>query len=512
MAPRELGDLCFSCAFADGAENDALVLRWRVTEIDLLMGQAARVAIDLGAESCRVSLLRWTNDEPSVELIHRIPNGPVHRGSTLRWPLDAILAGLEDGLRKAAQTAPEGIASIGVDSWSVDYVRLAADGSPLCEPFCYRDERTVASKEAADTLIPPLELYQRTGALPLRINTVYQLLADPGAGVDAHASWAMFPEYVLYWLSGRRVAEYTNATHTGLVNLKTRAWDAELFRLLGLDAEAAPPLVPAGTVLGPMRGSLQRSLGGAFHETQIIAPACHDTASAIAGIPEPLDATAYLSSGTWSLVGTPVTAPVTTREALDARYTNLGAATGDLCFHTLVNGMWLIKQCMEAWAAQGRSWTIESLVERAADCKAAAVIDVDAEPLMLDSDMPARINAELARLGCEPIPDAADNEPVFARTIFESLAARYGSALASLERMLGRKLERIHMLGGGNRNKLLVELTSQRSGLPVEVGETESSTIGSFAVQLAAGGGASPVTAGNVRQWAARLCRREKLA
>lgn len=476
------------------------------------MEQAARIAIDLGAESCRVSLLRWRSGEPSVELIHRSPNGPVHRGSTLRWPLHSILACLEDGLCKASHIAPEGIASIGVDSWSVDYVRMTADGKPVSEPFCYRDERTISSKESADAVISPLELYQRTGALPLRINTLYQLLADPCAGLDAHAPWVMFPEYVLYWLSGRRVAEYTNATHTGLVNLNTRAWDADLFRLLGLDLEAAPPLVPAGTVLGPMRPALRRSLGNAFRETQIIAPATHDTASAIAGIPTPLDATAYLCSGTWSLMGTLITAPVTTPEALDARYTNLGAATGDLCFHTLVNGMWLIKQCMEAWAARGRRWLIEDLVQKAAARQAHGVIDVDAEPLMLDSGMPARINDELTRLGYETIPDVAGNEPAFARTIFESLAARHASAVESLERMLGRKLERIHMLGGANRNKLLVELTAQRTGLPVEAGQTESSTIGSFAIQLAASDAAGPITATNVRHWAARLCRREQLA
>ena len=149
------------------------------------MQEPARVAIDLGAESCRVSLLRWEGDKPKIEVIHRIPNGPVHRGASLHWPLDNILAGLEEGLRKAAQAAPEGIASIGVDSWGVDYVRLAPDGSPLREPFCYRDERTVASKEAADLIIPPFEIFQRTGAFPMRLNTVYQLLADPAAGIDA---------------------------------------------------------------------------------------------------------------------------------------------------------------------------------------------------------------------------------------------------------------------------------------------------------------------------------------
>src|SRR5215469_14115347 len=186
--------------------------------------QPARVAIDLGAESCRVSLLRWNAGKPGIGLIHRIPNGPVHRGASLHWPIETILAGLEEGLRKAAAAAPEGIASIAVDSWSVDYMRLAPDGSLLREPFCYRDERTIASKEKADAIIAPPALFQRTGTIPHRINTVYQLMADPAAGIDARAPWVMFPEYVLYWLSGKRAGEYTNATHTGLVNLKTGEW------------------------------------------------------------------------------------------------------------------------------------------------------------------------------------------------------------------------------------------------------------------------------------------------
>ena len=151
------------------------------------MQEPARVAIDLGAESCRVSLLRWEGGKPRIDVVHRIPNGPVHRGAQLHWPLDTILAGLEEGLRKAAQAAPKGIASIGVDSWGVDYVRLGPDGRPLKEPFCYRDERTAASKDGADKIIPPFELYQQTGAFPLRINTIYQLLADPAAGIDKHA-------------------------------------------------------------------------------------------------------------------------------------------------------------------------------------------------------------------------------------------------------------------------------------------------------------------------------------
>jgi rhamnulokinase len=471
------------------------------------MQEPARIAIDLGAESCRVSLLRWSGGEPSIEEIHRIPNGPVHRGHMLCWPLETILAGLEEGLRKAALAAPEGIASIAVDSWSVDYVRLDANGRPLREPFCYRDERTVAVKDAADEIVPPLELFQRTGAQPLRLNTVYQLLADPAAGIDPHAPWVMLPEYILYWLGGRRVAEYTNATHTGLVDLKTGDWDSELFRLFDLPLDAAPPIAHAGEILGHLQGPLATL--EAFRQTQLIAPATHDTASAIAGIPTSLNSTVYICSGTWSLVGTLASAPVTTREAFDARYTNLGAATGGLCFHTLVNGMWLIKQCMDAWSADGRPWEIETLIPKAALCKTSpGIIDVDAEPLLLDSSMPERINNELTRLGLDPIPDVAGNEPIFARVIFESLADRYASAIASLEQMLGRKLERIHILGGASRNKLLTQLTEQRTGLPVETGQPESSTIGNFAIQLAAAESKSqPITPQSVRGWAALLCR-----
>ncbi len=481
------------------------------------MQEPARVAIDLGAESCRVSLLRWIDGRPTVEVVHRIPNGPVRRGDSLCWPLNQILAGLEEGLRKAAAAAPEGIASIGVDSWSVDYVRLAPDGSMLSEPFCYRDERTAAAKEAADRIIAPFDLYERTGTYPLKINSVYQLIADaaavPGSEnqrIDKRAPWVMLPEFVLYWLSGRRVAECTNATHTGLVNLRTGDWDRELFEMLGLAIEAAPPIVATGTVLGPMTGPLAQL--DAFRATRIIAPATHDTASAIAGIPTDLSSAAYISTGTWSLVGTITQVAVTTKHAFDAGYTNIGAAAGGHLFHSLINSMWVLKQCMDSWAEQGRGWKIEDLIEKAAACSVApGILDMDADALMLDTDMAQRVNSELARLGFDPIPDVAGNEPLFARTIFESLALRYASATANLEKMLGRKLERIHMIGGATRNKLLVELTEQRTGLKVEIGETESSTVGNLAVQLAASdAGGDWVTPAAIREWATRLCQNQQ--
>lgn len=472
------------------------------------MQEPARVAIDLGAESCRVSLLRWEGSQPKIEVVHRIPNGPVHRGDSLHWALDTILAGLEEGLRKAAQAAPEGIASIGVDSWGVDYVRVGLDGRALREPFCYRDERTVASKEAADKIIPPFELYRRTGAFPTRINTMYQLLADPAAGINSDAHWVMLPEFVLTWLGAQRVSEYTHATHTGLVDLKTGGWSRELFIELGLSIEAAPPIVRAGTFVGNMQGPLA-SLA-AFRKTQLVVPACHDTASAIAGIPKDMSSSAYISSGTWSLVGALTAVPVTTQAAFDAGYTNLGAATGDLMFHNLVNSMWVLKQCMDGWAAQGRHWKIEDIVKAAGECCApVGLLNMDAEALLLDTEMPRRINKELSRQGQNEIADVPGNEPMFARLIFESLAARYAQALTSLQTMLGRKLTSIHMLGGANRNKLLVQLTGQRTGLPVEIGETESTTIGNFAVQLAASDAdGQPIRPESIHEWAQRLCQR----
>ncbi len=467
----------------------------------------ARVAIDLGAESCRVSMLRWQNGEPRITEVHRISNGPIKRNESLYWPIAEILSGVELGLRKAAADAPEGIASIGVDGWAVDYVRLDPNGHPLHDPYCYRDERTVATRQRADALLVPEEAFRRTGAQPLRINTLYQLLAD--FEDEKLAPWICLPEYVLHWLGAPHVAEYTNATHTGLVDLATGDWARDLFTRLDLSVEAAPRIVAPGTRLGLVQGPLREL--AAFRETELIAPACHDTASAIAGIPADLESTAYICSGTWSLVGTLVPAPIASPEALVAHYTNQGAATGGFCFHSNVNGMWLLKQCMESWTSQGRCLTIPGLIEQAAHRAYPGIINVDAEALLLSGKMPDRINHELSAAGCQPIPDIPGNEPLFARVIFESLAARYATALADLEQILNRKLARIHIIGGASRNQLLADLTSQRTGLPVECGHPESSTIGNFAVQLAASEGSGqrsgqPLTRAAVRGWAERLC------
>jgi len=475
-------------------------------------GQAsakALVAIDLGAESCRVSLLRWRNGEPDIELLHRVPNGPEDRHGHLHWPLDRILDGIEDGLRKAAAAAPEGIRSIAVDGWAVDYVRLNPQGEPLHAPFCYRDERTVAAKAWAEKRIAPEELFAINGAQPLRINTVYQLIADNQAGIEARVPWLLLPEYILHTLGGRAVAEYTNATHTGLVDLESGNWSESIFKRLGLSIEAAPPIVPSGAILGKLTGPLAEL--PAFRDTLLIAPACHDTASAIAAVTADLSHTAYLVSGTWSLVGTVIDRPIATPEAESAGFTNQGEAAGGFCFHTNINGMWIIKQCLDHWRHHGRNIELPSLIAQAEKvAEIPGILNVDAPSLMLAGNMPERINSELALLGLPPIADIPGNEPVFARLIFSSLAARYATTIANLAQITGRSFRQITILGGGSRNTLLSRLTQEATGLPVTAGEAEGSTLGNFAVQLAAleAENGQPISAAAIRNWADLLTAR----
>lgn len=465
----------------------------------------ARVAIDLGAESCRVSLLRWQDGEPRIDLIHRTANGPVRAHGCLCWPFAEIFSALEDGLRKAAAVAAESIASIAVDGWAVDYVRLGDDGLPLAEPYCYRDERTVAAKDAADRVADPAWMFRCTGAQPLRINTAYQLVADAAAGIDARAPWINLPEYVLHRLGGRRVAEYTNATHSGLVDLQTGEWSDELIETLGLDRAAFPPIVATGSAIGKLSGELARL--DAYRDTELIVPACHDTASAIAGIASYLADTAYICSGTWSLVGARVAAPIATDAAMRAGFTNQGAAGEGFCFHANVNGMWMLKQCLESWRKDGRSCELQTLVADAARCgEFPGVVQVDDPALLLGEEMPARLNERLRDGGFASIEDCAGNEPVFARVIFESLAARYAEVLENLKALTSESFRHIHILGGGSQNQLLTRLTAERTGLAVEVGHAESSTVGNFAVQLAAAEANGPPRAETIRQWSQRLC------
>lgn len=449
------------------------------------MTDRALVSIDLGAESCRVCLLRWISDpaRASIKMVHRFHNAPSDLDSAgLRWNLDHICHELEDGLRSCAEIASEGIASIGVTGWAVDYVRLDSSGQPLAPPFCYRDSRTAQALEAVHAIIPPAQLYAKTGVQIQPINTIYQLYADEITGLNSE-SWVLLPEYILHWLGAPRVAEYTNATHTGLVDPDTRSWCHELFSALGLDVSAAPPIVPTGSALGPLRPDLRRL--PAFADTQLIAPACHDTASAIAGIPYSEGEWAYISSGTWSLVGTILPASRRAYDAFEAHFTNLGAAGGGVLFHRGLVGMWLLRECLDSWVDNG-AWQLPDLIAAAQKLPVPdAVLDLDDPSFLMPGNMPDRINRQRIHRGLEPYPADCSAAPEYANLIFHSLASCYGIAVNKIAELTGRKPERICVVGGGSRNEFLNALTREATGLPVERCSVESSTVGNFAVQLA---------------------------
>jgi rhamnulokinase len=468
----------------------------------------AVVAIDLGAQSCRVSLLRWNRNEPQIEVRHRFANEPISSNTGLHWDIDAIFAGVIAGLKACAIAAPEGIASIGVDGWAVDYVRLNSAGNPIALPFCYRDRRTEQAETEVHARLSPSQLYALTGIQILRINTLYQLYADKLAGGDTKLPWVNLPEFVTYRLCGKRVSEYTNATHTGLVDLGTHSWCREIFDTLGLEIAAAPEIVRSGSIVGGIVGELAAL--PAFRDTKLTVPACHDTAAAIAAIPAKGDDWAFISSGTWSLVGTVLDAPCVTEGARELNFTNLGGAGGKICFLKNVNGMWLLRQCMDEWEAAGIRLSLEELVSHCASMTAPAVlINVDDPQLMLPGQTLEKINGQLGRLRQSQLGRDEASIPVLANLIFHSMAARYAEVLGAIGRITGKRLKRLFIMGGGSKNTLLNRLTAERTGMEILLGSTESSTIGNFSIQMAAlenrdnpSGG---VSADTVAKWAEQI-------
>ena len=464
------------------------------------------VAVDLGAESCRVSLLRWVEGEPEIRLVHRFANSARDTENGLRWDIAAIEAGVEEGLRACAQLAPEGIAAIGVDGWAVDYVRLGPGGHPVANPFCYRDERNVESQNLVHGKISAQRLYELTGVQILTLNTLYQLRADGDA--EQNLPWINLPEFLLHRLGGRRVSEYTNATHTQLLGVGDHAWSPEIFRAAGLDLNAASPLVNPGTDIGQLQGPLA-SLP-AFHNTRLIAPACHDTASAIAGIPAQGDDWAFISSGTWSLVGCVLDSACISEAARQKNFSNEGGVGGRIYFLKNVNGMWLLRQCIEQWRSQGQTWTVEQLVDASANVDAPeGLLDVDDPDLLLPGDMPARINAQLKHSDQAAIPEGVGMAPKMTSLILHSLAARYAAVLQNATSISGKTFKRLYIVGGGSKNGVLNQLTARATGLQVLTGSTESATVGNFAIQLAALEGRYTndvgVAANAVAEWAAIL-------
>ena len=470
------------------------------------------IAIDLGAESCRVSLLDWQPQGATLRIVHRFHNGPHERDGHLYWSISGLREGLLEGLRLAAREASGPIDSIGVDGWAVDYVRVDGDCKPLQDPFCYRDPRTEKIPAQFWKTLPVERLYAITGVQMLRFNTLYQLIADHVASLPDGTCWLNLPEYILCSLGGRPVSEFTLATHTQLVSATDRAWSAEIFRAAGLDQNKAPEIVPPGTIIGQLKGDFAQL--PAFRNTQLIAPSCHDTGSAVAGIPHSGDDCAFISSGTWSLVGTVLDRPCLSEAAFRQNISNEGGLEGSSRFLKNVNGMWLIEECMRHWHSEGQDWSIASLIEA---CRSLAApktfLDVDHPELHLSGHMPQRINSVLKLSGYAPLPEDPEAAPEIANLIFHSLAARYTDVLRMISEVAGKRFRRVYVVGGGNRNAFLNQLLHERSGLEVIRGPVECSTIGNAAIQLATLEGRTGsnfgVSRDAVAEWSHRLAALE---
>jgi rhamnulokinase len=443
----------------------------------------AVAAVDLGATSGRVMIGRVSDGMLQLEAVARFPNGPVEAANGLHWNFSALYAHILDGLREALDREP-GLASIGIDSWAVDY-GLVGNGRMLSEPFHYRDERTARGVHAVHGRVPFEELYRRNGLQFLPFNTLYQYAAEQGLG-EAEVA-LLIPDLVAHLLTGARIAERTNASTTGLVDVRTGEWDLELAATLGIPASALPSLVDPGTRLGRLTGDAERTVGAPL---EVIAVGSHDTASAVVAVPLRTPNAAYISCGTWGLVGVELDAPVVSDEAREANFTNEGGVDGRVRFLHNVTGLWLLSESVRAWEAKaGEKIDLPSLLADAASVDHdVPLFDAKDPRLSAPGDMPARIAAVLQEAGST----APATRAAFARTIVESIAQAFADALHTAGRLTDRDIDVVHIVGGGALNRLLCQATADRSGLPVLAGPVEATALGNVLIQARAHGWFGP--------------------
>jgi rhamnulokinase len=442
---------------------------------------AGYLAVDLGAESGRVVLGRFDGGRVSLEEVHRFPNTAVRLPDGLHWDVLRILSEVKDGLARAARE--EKIEGVGVDSWGVDFGLLDSEGVLVSNPYHHRDARTEGMMEEAFGLVSKEEIYQTTGIQFLPINTLYQLLAMRGSPLlEAAETMLLIPDLINYWLTGEKTCEYTNATTTQLLDFEGR-WSHDLFGRMGLPTRVLAPVVPPATELGPLLPDVAEEIGAG---PPVFAVASHDTASAVVAVPAHDEDFAYISSGTWSLVGVETPEPVVTREAMEANLTNEGGFGGKTRLLRNVMGLWLLQECRRTWAREGREYSYEELAHMAEDAPAGGpVVDPDHPAFLAPGDMLSRI-----RRFCEATGQEQPQEPgVVTRCVLESLALKYRWVLEKTEEIIGREVGVVHVVGGGVRNELLCQLTADAARRPVVAGPVEATALGNLMVQAYARGG-----------------------
>ena len=422
----------------------------------------AFAAVDLGASSGRVMVGSFGPGELTLTEARRFPNEPVRAGGTLYWDILSLYRGVLAGLAAAGP-----VASIGIDSWAVDYGFVDATGALLGNPVHYRDGRTDGVPERLAELIGDEKLYEITGLQRLPFNTIYQLAAARGTPqYEAASRLLLIPDLLAYWLTGEMGAEYTNASTTELLDVRTGDWSPALIGELGLRPSLFPPVRQPGAVIGDHRG------------TPVIAVGSHDTASAVVGVPAAGEHFAYISCGTWSLVGLELPGPVLTAESRAANFTNEGGVDGTIRFLRNVMGLWPLQECMREWGSPD----ISALLAAASREKPfAAVVDLD-DPVFLPPGGMAQRLAEAAGLPADASP------AVLTRCIVDSLALAHRRAVQQAQELSGRHVDAVHIVGGGARNELLCQLTADACGLPVLAGPVEATALGNLLIQARAAG------------------------
>ncbi len=443
------------------------------------------LALDLGAESGRAILARLHSGVLTTQEIHRFKNEPVEYGGSLHWDVTRLWWEVRKALLGLEEME---LAGIGVDAWGVDYALLGERGELLQNPYHYRDARTNGVMQDVFRKVAKEEIYSATGIQFMPINTLYQLYAavrDTPALLKAAERLVMIPDLVHYWLTGNAVCEFTNATTTQLVNPATRTWATELMRRLELPTHLLAEIVEPGTQVGTLLPSISRN--SALSATRVIAPATHDTGSAVAAI-SARDGTAFLSSGTWSLLGTELDAPVISPEALRHNFTNEGGVNGTTRLLKNVMGLWMLQCCRQSWTAQGQSCDHLELMELAArEDSFRCLVDPDHASFLRPSDMPAAIDQFCAKTH-QPSPKSVGG---YVRAILESLAFKYRLVLRNLEQLIGRRIHQIRVIGGGSKNRLLNQMTADATGRKLLAGPAEATALGNVAIQILATGGAS---------------------
>jgi rhamnulokinase len=442
------------------------------------------IAVDLGAGSGRVFLAGTGPGEFLLEEIHRFTYPPKEVCGRLRWNFALIFEEIKHGLRTAGVRAGKlgrKIHSIGVDSWGVDYGLVDSEGELIADPVCYRDDRTLGVMERVFQKVPRSGIFEKTGIQFMNFNTLFQLYSGD-EDVRKAGNLLLMPDLINFFLTGKAAAEYTNATTTQMVNAATGDWDRELIGALDLPARVLPRIIPAGTDLGEMKPEIASDLG--LSGVRVIAPATHDTGSAVAGAPLQ-ENWAYVSSGTWSLIGVERGEALINKAVERHNFTNEGGAYGAFRFLKNVMGLWILEACRREWKAAWLDVEYDTLLREMGNVREfQAFIFPDDERFLNPPSMIEAIRAQLIETGQE-----FDDAPAsLSRIIFDSLALRYASVLRTIESLTGAKVEGIQIVGGGGRNRYLNQMTANASGLKIAAGPVEATVIGNVLVQAISAG------------------------